>query len=144
MWSHREKGKPMDKCPTCGSTATIDDGLACAQCGCDRDANERLALTACSPSSDTPETDVRAKRICGNWNNAGDRVQEFVLADVARKLERERDAARAAAKYAECYMRHHPGCRTQGLVIDATRDRCDCGLVETWREVRNGILPEND
>ncbi len=37
-----------NKCPTCGSTATIDDGSACAQCGCDRDANERLALTPCS------------------------------------------------------------------------------------------------
>jgi hypothetical protein len=51
MWSYREKGKLMiNKCPTCGSTATIDDGSACAKCGCDRDANERLALTAGSPS----------------------------------------------------------------------------------------------
>jgi hypothetical protein len=52
----------------------------------------------CSPSSDTPETDVKMKRICGNWNNAGDRVQEFVLADVARKLERERNEARLMAR----------------------------------------------
>ena len=29
-----------DKCSTCGSTATIDDGSACAQCGCDREAND--------------------------------------------------------------------------------------------------------
>lgn len=54
--------------------------------------------TACSPSSETPETQRKIKRICGNWNNAGDRVQEFVLADVARKLERERDEARAMAR----------------------------------------------
>jgi hypothetical protein len=45
-------------------------------------------------TSDTPETDGKKKRICGNWNNAGDRVQDFVLADFARKLERERDEAR--------------------------------------------------
>ena len=45
-------------------------------------------------TSDTPETDGKMKRICGNWNNAGDRVQDFVLADFARKLERERDEAR--------------------------------------------------
>lgn len=62
---------------------------------------------------------------------------------LARKLERERDAARAAAKYAECYMRHHPGCRTQAPLIEATTKRCDCGLIETWREVRKGIIPEN-
>ena len=37
----------------------------------------------------TPRTDVKIERICGNWNNAGDRVQEFVLADFARQLERE-------------------------------------------------------
>jgi hypothetical protein len=48
----------------------------------------------CSPSSDTPETDVKVKRICGNWNNAGDQVQEFVFADVARKLEHERNQLR--------------------------------------------------
>ena len=40
MWSHREKGKPMtNKCSICGATATIDDGSACAQCGCDREAD---------------------------------------------------------------------------------------------------------
>ena len=57
-----------------------------------------LLRTPCSPSSDTPETDAKVKRICGNWNNAGDRVQEFVLADVARKLERERNEARLMAR----------------------------------------------
>ena len=46
---------------------------------------------------DTPETDGKIKRICGNWNNAGDRVQDFVLADIARKLERERDRMQALA-----------------------------------------------
>jgi chromosome segregation ATPase len=47
---------------------------------------------------DTPETDGKIKRICGNWNNAGDRVQDFVLADIARKLERERDHSRRMQK----------------------------------------------
>jgi hypothetical protein len=56
--------------------------------------SSRSPSTTCSRSSDTPETDVKVKRICGNWNNAGDRVQEFVLADVARELERGRDEAR--------------------------------------------------
>ena len=51
-------------------------------------------------STDTPETDQKVKRICGNWNNAGDRIQEFVLADVARKLERERDTLQASIKSA--------------------------------------------
>ena len=45
-----------NKCSTCGSTATIDNGTACAQCGCDRDANERLALTAGSRSVDVFES----------------------------------------------------------------------------------------
>jgi hypothetical protein len=54
----------------------------------------------CSRSSDTPETDLKVKRICGNWNNAGDHIQEFVLADVARKLERERNDLQAAIKSA--------------------------------------------
>jgi len=45
---------------------------------------------------------VKAKRICGNWNNAGDRVEEFVLAELAarerlEKLEHERDEARKTA-----------------------------------------------
>jgi hypothetical protein len=43
--------------------------------------------------SDTPRTDVKIERICGNWNNAGDHVQKFVLADFARQLERELAAA---------------------------------------------------
>ena len=54
-------------------------------------------------TSDTPETDGKKKRICGNWNNAGDRVQDFVLADFARKLERERDEARASLAAAEAW-----------------------------------------
>ncbi len=57
-----------------------------------------LPRTPCSPSSDTPETNGKVKRICGNWNNAGDQVQEFVLADVARKLESERNEARLMAR----------------------------------------------
>jgi hypothetical protein len=36
------------KCTTCGSTATIDNGAACAQCGCDREAIERLDAAPCS------------------------------------------------------------------------------------------------
>lgn len=59
------------------------------------ESESALRGAACSPVfSNTPETDRKIKRICGNWNNAGDRIQEFVLADVARKLERERDEAR--------------------------------------------------
>ena len=55
-------------------------------------------------TSDTPETDGKKKRICGNWNNAGDRVQDFVLADFARKLERERDKAREDLQHAHKIM----------------------------------------
>ena len=58
----------------------------------------RRSAAACSPSLLTPETDKKIKRICGNWNNAGDRVQEFVLADFARQMERERNEARAMAR----------------------------------------------
>lgn len=61
----------------------------------------------------------------------------------AGRLERERNAAREAAKYAELYMRHHHSCRTQAPLSEAVAETCDCGLVETWREVRKGILPEN-
>jgi hypothetical protein len=57
-----------------------------------------LPRTPCSRFSDAPETDAKVKRICGNWHNAGDQVQEFVLADVARKLERERNEARLMAR----------------------------------------------
>lgn len=68
--------------------------IPCAICpNAKEKADDRLALTTCSPFCDTPETQTKVKRICGNWNNAGDRVREFVFADVARKLERERNAA---------------------------------------------------
>ena len=61
----------------------------------------------------------------------------YAMAEHSRKMEHERDAARAAVIYAECYMRHHPGCRTQTPLDDITVRHCDCGLAETWREIRS-------
>ena len=99
MWSHRVKEMKTEK--HCQRHGPASDPY-CVDCYKDQlakeKANDRLALTTCSPSSNTPETQTKVKRICGNWNNAGDRVQEFVLADVARKLERERNEARAMAR----------------------------------------------
>jgi hypothetical protein len=57
----------------------------------------RRSAADCSTSLLTLEMEHKVKRICGNWNNAGDRVQEFVLADFARKLASERDEARLMA-----------------------------------------------
>lgn len=73
--------------------------------------------------SKTPETERKVKRICGNWTNEGDRVQEFVLADVARKMEIERNAAihelsqwsKVAGYMIGCLKSHHltkPGIAT--------------------------------
>ena len=69
----------------------------------DQDIYEDV-IKANQTTSDTPETDGKKKRICGNWNNAGDRVQDFVLADFARKLERERDKAREDLQHAHKIM----------------------------------------
>lgn len=80
-----------DGYPTCRKAEATGEWC---KAECESAAKRPLAAAACSPSSDTPETERKVKRICGNWNNAGDRVQEFVLADFARKLERERDEAR--------------------------------------------------
>jgi hypothetical protein len=108
-------------------------------------ADGGLRLTPCSPSSLTPETDSQTRHSWVWDTHAMDyRPSGIVVdADLARKMERERDSARTAAKYAECYMRHHHGCRTQAPLSEATAERCDCGLIETWREVRKGILSEN-
>lgn len=51
MWSHREKGKPMENkpCKNCGS---YGGNVGCDVCGPpirERIAKERLALTTCSP-----------------------------------------------------------------------------------------------
>lgn len=53
MWSHREKGKPMDNkpCKNCGS---YGGNVGCDVCGQpirERIAQERLARTPCSVSS---------------------------------------------------------------------------------------------
>ena len=66
--------------------------VPCAICpNAKEKADDRLALTPCSPSSDTPETD-------GEWNRptCQDHPEfEQNLADFARKLEREREKIRA-------------------------------------------------
>jgi hypothetical protein len=61
---------------------------------------------------------VKANRLCGNWNNAGDRVQEFVLADFARKMERERDKYQ---EQADALVERLGS--TQERMIDAERER---------------------
>jgi len=93
--------KPMDEPQYSSETSEImnklDSGEITETPAKDK-AERPLEAATCSPSSDTPETQTKVKRICGNWNHAGDHVQEFVLADVARKLERERNEARAMAR----------------------------------------------
>ena len=42
----------IDKCDTCGSTATIDNGSACAQCGCDREDLRSSDAATCSSLAD--------------------------------------------------------------------------------------------
>ena len=96
----------------------------------DQDIYEDV-IKANQTTSDTPETDGKKKRICGNWNNAGDRVQDFVLADFARKLERERD--QWVAKAAELSAERESNAM-QALVYKAERDeaRKSLAAAEAW------------
>lgn len=86
----------------------------------DRDASARRSAAACSPSSDTPETDKLARAWLGDvmapWN-------------FCRKLERERDAAL--------------------MVIEQIEERYidGCDTYEDWKfmgnAARNFLYPEN-
>ena len=86
-------------------------------------------------TSDTPETDGKIKRICGNWNNAGDRLQDFVLADIARKLERERD--QWVAKAAELSAERESNAM-QALAYEAERDEAK-KLLELSKRARASL-----
>ena len=67
-----------DKCDTCGSTATIDNGSACAQCGCDREDLYPSDAADCSRfSADRIEELLQASNNLSegeeiSWNDARD------------------------------------------------------------------------
>jgi hypothetical protein len=54
----------------------------------------------------TPETDTQTRRVCLNWDNQGNHVREVVFAELARKLESERDEARAETIRTREFMDH--------------------------------------
>jgi hypothetical protein len=60
----------------------------------------------------TPETDTQTRRVCLNWDNQGNHVREVVFAELARKLENERNEARAKIE------RLHAECRKYRLALN--------------------------
>ena len=71
----------------------------------------------------TPETDAGARKLCLPWDNDGDRVREVVFADFARRLERERDEARAEVRKLEVQLDHYH--TANDMAEEAFRERDD-------------------
>lgn len=80
-------------CHQCGETFPVDKRTSCACHKCESAAKRPSGAAACSPSSLTPETDALADELYAR----GIKVSEIRMLEHARKMEKERNMARASA-----------------------------------------------